>query len=314
MKTYNRLAWHGLTALLILLLCYGLYKAGQRVDYTWRWSAVPQYLISTQGEDITAPFSGFVEVNATKTQIILTELNGVQTHTISDYANLAVADGDLVFQNDVLANKAGIKPGPLLLGLWLTLKISIISLLLSLAIGLFAGLARVSSNPTLKSLSGMYIEIIRGTPLLVQIIIVYYFLGTVLNLAAFTAGVVALSLFTAAYVAEIIRAGIENVPKGQAEAARSLGMSHLQTLRTIILPQALRAVLPPLAGQSINLIKDSSLVSAIALTDLTKAGREVVGSTLQPFEIWFVVALLYLLLTGTLSVWVNRLERRYKNA
>jgi polar amino acid transport system permease protein len=145
-----------------------------------------------------------------------------------------------------------------------------------------------------------YVELIRGTPLLVQIFIVYFFIGTVLNLDRFTAGVAALAVFTGAYVAEIVRAGISSIHKGQMEAGRSLGMTSAQTMRYVILPQAFKRVLPPLAGQFINLIKDSSLVSVISITDLTKAGREVVSSTFSPFEVWFTVALLYLVLTGTL--------------
>jgi polar amino acid transport system permease protein len=155
------------------------------------------------------------------------------------------------------------------------------------------------------------VELIRGTPLLVQIFIVYFFIGTVLNLDRFTAGVAALAVFTGAYVAEIVRAGISSIHKGQMEAGRSLGMTSAQTMRYVILPQAFKRVLPPLAGQFINLIKDSSLVSVISITDLTKAGREVVSSTFSPFEVWFTVALLYLVLTGTLSFLVRRLEVKY---
>ena len=211
----------------------------------------------------------------------------------------------------MLAKKDQLGPGPLLIGLWLTLKISALSLVFALMLGLVVGLGRVSKNPAARDLAAFYVEVIRGTPLLVQIFIVYFFIGTVLQLSAFAAGVVALSVFTGAYVAEIVRAGIEAVPKGQVEAAQSLGLSGFQTMRHVILPQATRRVLPPLAGQSINLIKDSSLVSVMALTDLTKAGREVVSSTFSPFEVWFVVALMYLLLTGVLSIAVRRLEKRF---
>jgi polar amino acid transport system permease protein len=123
--------------------------------------------------------------------------------------------------------------------------------------------------------------------------------------------VAALAVFTGAYVAEIVRAGISSIHKGQMEAGRSLGMTSAQTMRYVILPQAFKRVLPPLAGQFINLIKDSSLVSVISITDLTKAGREVVSSTFSPFEVWFTVALLYLVLTGTLSFLVRRLEVKY---
>ncbi|MEH6451520.1 MAG: amino acid ABC transporter permease, partial [Psychromonas sp.] len=191
-----------------------------------------------------------------------------------------------------------------------TIQISLWSLIFALTIGLSVGLMRISSNLTLKKLAITYIELIRGTPLLVQIFIVYFFFGTVLEIDRFTAGVIALSVFTAAYVAEIIRAGIQAIPKGQMEASRSLGMSYVQAMVQVILPQAFKRTLPPLAGQFINLIKDSSLVSVISITDLTKAGREVVSGSFAPFEVWFTVAALYLILTSSLSWAIQRLEVR----
>jgi polar amino acid transport system permease protein len=159
-------------------------------------------------------------------------------------------------------------------------------------------------------LSTFYVEIIRGTPLLVQIFIFYFFLGTVLDIGRLAAGISALAIFAGAYVAEIIRAGIQSIHKGQTEAARSLGMTATQNMIYIVMPQALKRVLPPMAGQFISLIKDSSLVSVIAITDLTKSGREVITSTFATFEIWFTVALLYLLLTSVLSQLMAWVERR----
>ena len=120
----------------------------------------------------------------------------------------------------------------------------------------------------------------------------------------------ALSIFTGAYVAEIVRAGIQSVPVGQMEAARSLGMNYVQAMIYVIMPQAIKRTLPPLAGQFINLIKDSSLVSVIAITDLTKAGREVVSGSFAPFEVWFTVAALYLVVTGGLSWIIQLFEKR----
>ena len=302
--------WHGLYALVLALLAAGIYVAAERVDYTWHWERIPQYLLSTEGEEVRAPFDGFVSLDANGQQLSLSELNGARLERFSGYSQVLVGEGDLVFQNDILARKAGIKPGPLALGLWLTLKISAVALVFALLLGVIAGLGRVAQNPAARNLAATYVELIRGTPLLVQIFIFYFFVGTVLNLSAFTAGVAALSVFTGAYVAEIVRAGIEAVPRGQMEAARSLGMSYAQAMRHVVLPQAFRQSLPSLAGQFINLIKDSSLVSIMALTDLTKAGREVVSSTFSPFEVWFTVAALYLLLTGSLSLLVRRLEKR----
>jgi polar amino acid transport system permease protein len=297
---------------ILAALAVALYFASKRVDYNWNWQRLPQYLVSTEGDDIPAPFDGFVALSDDGKTITVTELKGSRTEKITGYTKVVAGNGDLVFEGDVIAKKASIEPGPLALGLWLTVKISVLSLVFALALGLVAGLGRVSHNPALRDLAAFYVEVIRGTPLLVQIFIVYFFIGTVLKLSAFAAGVAALSVFTGAYVAEIVRAGIQAVPKGQTEASQSLGLSGLQTMRHVILPQAIRRILPPLAGQFINLIKDSSLVSVMALTDLTKAGREVVGSTFSPFEVWFTVALMYLVLTGGLSLVVHRMERRLR--
>jgi polar amino acid transport system permease protein len=302
--------WHAVYLLVLAGIAWAIYAAAQRVDYNWHWERIPQYLVSTQGEEIRAPFDGFVELSADAGSITLSELNGGRRETFSGFGSVLVGQGDLVFQNDVLARKPGIRPGILAEGLWLTLQISAVSLACALVLGLVTGLGRVAANPAARNLAATYVELIRGTPLLVQIFIMYFFVGTVLDLSAFVAGVAALSVFTGAYVAEIMRAGIEAVPKGQMEAARSLGMTYVQAMRHVVLPQAIRKALPPLAGQFINLIKDSSLVSVMALTDLTKAGREVVSSTFAPFEVWFTVAALYLVLTGALSWLVRRLERR----
>ncbi|HEX4896597.1 MAG TPA: amino acid ABC transporter permease [Solimonas sp.] len=307
---FIRWRWQALYALILGLFGAAIYVAAERIDYVWHWDRIPQYLVSTEGEEILAPFDGFVAFSEDGTRLTITELRGARTEAFDGYAQALVGEGDLVFQNDALARRPGWKLGPLALGLWLTLKISAVSLLFSLLLGVVAGLGRVAQNPAARQLAATYVELIRGTPLLVQIFIFYFFVGTVLNLSAFTAGVAALSVFTGAYVAEIVRAGIEAVPRGQMEAARSLGMSYALAMREVILPQAFKKSLPPLAGQFINLIKDSSLVSVMALTDLTKAGREVVSSTFSPFEVWFTVAAMYLVLTGTLSWWVRRLEKR----
>jgi polar amino acid transport system permease protein len=300
--------WRLVTAAVLVLVGAGLYAATVRVHYEWRWERVPEYLLVTGGEEVLAPFDGEAKVEGKA--VTLTPLLGGEPQAFPEIDVVQVSDGEIVFTNNTLGKKAGVTPGPLLIGLWVTLKISALSLVFALLLGLVAGLGRVSANPAARDLAAIYVELIRGTPLLVQMFIVYFFLGTVLNLSGFVAGVAALSVFTGAYVAEIVRAGIESIPKGQMEAARSLGMSHWQGMRHIVLPQAFRRSLPPLAGQSINLIKDSSLVSIMALTDLTKAGREIVASTFSPFEVWFTVAIMYLLLTGALSLYVRKLERK----
>jgi polar amino acid transport system permease protein len=130
------------------------------------------------------------------------------------------------------------------------------------------------------------------------------------RISAFWYGVASLACFAGAYVTEIVRAGIQSIHRGQTEAARSLGMSYAQSMLHIILPQAMRRILPPLAGQFISLIKDSSLLGIIAIRELTKATREGVAASLQPFELYMLCAVLYLVLTFTLSMYVQRLEKR----
>jgi polar amino acid transport system permease protein len=231
-----------------------------------------------------------------------------------------VAHGDLISAGDILGVKYQWETGLLIQGLGLTIKVSLIATVFGVLIGLFAGIARVSVNPFFRWTAVTYVEIIRGSPLLVQIFIWYFVLGTLINsiLARFDIdqipplwyGVASMATFAGAYVAEIVRAGIQSIHRGQNEAARSLGMSYAQAMVHVILPQAIRRILPPLAGEFISLVKDSSLLGIIAIRELTKATREVVTTSLQTFELWFVCALLYLILTFTLSMCVKYLERR----
>ena len=307
-KYKNKLLWHLLYVLLLVGIGYGIYLSSQKVHYIWRWSRIPQYIVYNGTEAINAPFDGTVVIEGKN--VYLKSDTSDEKFIIKDYDDLKVSDGDTVFEGDTLAEKHYKKAGPLLMGLLVTLKISIISVFFAIIIGVLTGIARISSNPVLKNFAITYIELIRGTPLLVQIFIFYFFIGTILNLDRLTAGIVALAVFAGAYLAEIVRAGIQSISKGQMEAARSLGMNYIKAMRYIILPQALKRTLPPMAGQFISLIKDSSLVSVIAITDLTKAGREVVTNTFSPFEVWFTVALMYLILTSTLSFLVQMLERR----
>ena len=200
--------------------------------------------------------------------------------------------------------------GILMIGFILTLKISVASIFFAIIIGTVVGIARLSHEPVTRALSLGYVELIRNTPLLVQIYIIYFFVGSMLRLSALAAGTAALSIFAGAYVAEIVRAGIQSIHKGQMEAAKSLGMSYAEAMRHIILPQAFKRIIPPLAGQFISLIKDSSLVSVIALADLMFQGQQAVARTYHAFEIYFTVALLYLVMTFTLSMATQYVERR----
>ena len=203
-----------------------------------------------------------------------------------------------------------LRMGVLMMGFVLTLKISVASTFFGIIIGTVVGIARLSKEPVTRGLSLAYVELIRNTPLLVQIYIIYFFVGSMLRLSAFVAGTAALSIFAGAYVGEIVRAGIQSIHKGQMEASRSLGMSYAQAMRHIILPQAFKRIIPPLAGQFISLIKDSSLVSVIALADLTFQGQQAVARTYYAFEIYFTVAFLYLIMTFTLSMGTQYIERR----
>ncbi len=200
--------------------------------------------------------------------------------------------------------------GLLLDGLLITLKISCSALLFSLAIGLLSALARLSSSPVFKLASWCYVETIRNTPLLIQIFLMYFVIAPVFNISAFFSAVIALSLFEGAYSSEIIRSGILSVPKGQYEAAQSLGLSTSGIYLKVIIPQMMRQTLPMLAGQSVSLIKDSALVSTISIYDLTMQGQRIVSETFLSFEIWFVVALCYLCVTASLSFVIRRFENK----
>ena len=206
--------------------------------------------------------------------------------------------------------ESGLQIGPLLKGLGVTLQISAVSFVLSFFLGLFAALLKLSPSISGRLLSGFYVETIRNTPLLVQIFFMYFVLAPILNIQAFSAAVIALSLFEGAYASEIIRAGVESVPSGQLEAARSLGMTTAQAYRKVILPQAIKNIIPPLTSQGASLIKDSALVSTIAIYDLTMQGQAIIAETFLTFEIWFTVAAIYLVLTITLSMVVHYFETR----
>ena len=203
---------------------------------------------------------------------------------------------------------SGWRFGPLLQGLWLTLEITFVSLCLSLSIGLISALMRLSNSPMARGLAWVYLELIRNTPLLIQIFIIYFVFAPILDLGRFTSAVLALSLFEGAYASEIVRAGILALPAGQWQAAASLGMNMGQSYRHIILPQALRQMIPPLTSQGISLVKDSALVSTIAIYDLTMQGQQIIAETFLTFEIWFVVAAIYLAVTMILSILVKYLE------
>ncbi|MCG8615699.1 MAG: amino acid ABC transporter permease [Desulfobacterales bacterium] len=308
---------------LVGLVIGAVWGATAAVEYHWRWFKVPKYFMYQEAVTIYAEGDGEIQTIAeNKDKVDITvEVDGDSMTYSVPKGSFDWDEGDLLSPGDVIAEYVGgWKPGILLKGLWLTLKISFISTILGILLGIIGGVARVSDTPVLKWSAITYVEIIRGSPLLVQIMIFYFVLGTTINgILAMNGmpkihpewyGIMALSVFTGAYVVEIVRAGIEAIHPGQVEAARSQGMTYFQCMFHIILPQALKTILPPLAGQFINLIKDSSLLGMISVTELTKATREGITTSLQTFELWFVCALLYLSMTFTLSMFVQYLERR----
>jgi polar amino acid transport system permease protein len=192
----------------------------------------------------------------------------------------------------------------------MTIKVSVLSILFGTLMGVAGALAKISRVRLLRALGFTYVEWIRNTPLLIQILFIYFGLGVFFSLSPMVASVFALSFFSGAYITEIIRAGIQSIHKGQREAALTLGMTERQAMGLVILPQAIRRILPPLAGQFITLIKDSSLISVIAVSDLTYVAKNIVTTTFRAFEVWFVIAAFYFVLSFALSWSVRGLENR----
>ena len=286
------LRWGWLDTLLLLaliaLVAYFGYRVSVGLEYRWNWQVIPQYLLRRD------------------------------------------ADGAWV-------------PNMLLQGLFTTIRLSFWSLLLALPFGVIAGLLRISSHLINRLLGGTYVTLLRNLPPLVLVFIFFFFisdqvlpqfnLGVRLNAAPdwvqslvpllfapsdqiepFVAAVFTLALFEGAYVAEIVRAGINSIETGQWEAARALGMRRWQILRTVILPQALQRMIPPLAGQAISTIKDSAIVAVISVQELTFQGLELMAATYLTFEVWLTVTALYFLLTYSCSTLASRLELRLRRA
>jgi len=192
-----------------------------------------------------------------------------------------------------------------------TVQVSVLAIVFGLVLGWMLGLVAVSGVRWLRAIAWGYVQFIRGTPLLVQIFLIYFGLPALgLNIPAYWSGVIALGLNSAGFQAEIVRAGIESIDRGQTEAARSIGMSGFQTLLFILVPQTIRRVIPPLTNELITLTKSSSLLSAIAVLELTHAGQAIIARTFAPFEIYAAVAVLYLVLIAVLSRASALLERR----
>lgn len=201
----------------------------------------------------------------------------------------------------------------LLLGAVITVKITAMSVALGIVIGLFAGIARICRVMPLRWISAVYVDFFRGTPLLVQIFLFYFAVPVITGqrIDPYVAAVGSCGINSGAYIAEIVRAGIQSIDEGQMEAGRSLGMTWTQTMRYVIVPQAMKRVIPPLGNEFIALLKDSSLVSVIGFEELTRRGQLIIAKTYASLEIWFSVAIIYLVMTLTISRFVAFLEKRY---
>lgn len=259
-----------------------LYRLRTGLHYDWNWSVIPQYLFRYDAE------KGWV-------------------------------------------------PNLLMQGFFTTLRLSLWSTLAAMTIGLVMGFLRVSRRFFVRLFAGLYVELIRNIPPLVLIFIFYYFISSQImpllgvdafirgrsestravvgflfasprQLSTFLSALITLALFEGAYITEIVRSGIQSVDKGQWEASSALGFNRRQQMRHVILPQAARISLPPLAGQFISTIKDSAIVSVISIQELTFQGMELMAATYLTFEVWITVTALYLMLTLTCSLAVGRLE------
>jgi polar amino acid transport system permease protein len=212
-------------------------------------------------------------------------------------------------------------------GIGITVLITVVSFVLMLFVGMLGGLGRISKNKFIHLVTTLYVELVRGIPLLVQLIWWYFAFPVIIKqigvwthigfLSNYQANAIVLAIFGfvfcyGAYMSEIFRAGIQSIPKGQMEAARSLGMSYFQSMRYVVLPQAFRVILPPVGNEFIALLKDSSLISAVALADLTRRGREFMAANFDPLQVWTMIALLYLVMTLFSARIVNYIERRTK--
>lgn len=196
------------------------------------------------------------------------------------------------------------------MGVFRTFQVTVISIVLALVIGLITGLGRISRNTFINRIATVYVEVIRGIPLLVQLFYIYYALGAFVQVPRLLAAIIAMSVCYGAYMGEIFRAGISSIPKGQMEAALALGMTRRQALRRVILPQTVRIILPPVGNEFIALLKDSSLVSILAVSDLLRRGREFASTSFEYFESYTIVALVYLVLTLFFSKLVGIMEDR----
>jgi polar amino acid transport system permease protein len=305
----NRIFGHFVAGVFFVAVGLFFYSAAANMNYVWKWTSVPKYFVYDETITIQSPATGhlafendafFIVQNQTKTK-----LENLDKSFKFDYVV-----GEQVYKGDFIATKNITRAGPILNGLFVTIKVSVLAALLAVLIGVIISSMKLSSYIFLRDIATVYITLIRGTPLLVQIFLFYFIVANIFGLERFTAGVLSLGVFFGAYMAEVLRGAIQSIDKGQAEAAKSLGLSSFDTMRHIVMPQAIKRALPTIVGEFIALVKDSSLISVISITDLTKVGKEIVANTFSPFETWIVIAMLYLSITSLLSFVGHKMEKR----
>ncbi|WP_166417835.1 amino acid ABC transporter permease [Cochlodiniinecator piscidefendens] len=206
----------------------------------------------------------------------------------------------------------GFELGVIFYGLQQTLLLSLTAFILATVLGLIVALLRLSGLVVGTAVAIGFLELIRNIPLLVLLYLFYYVLGPIFGFDRYTASVLCLAVFHSALISEILRAGINAVPQGQWEGATSIGMTKAQTYRYIILPQSIKFMLPPMTGEVVHLVKSSAIVSVIAVAELTTIGRNIISDTYMSFEIWFTIAIVYMVVTLILSVGVSYLEKKYE--
>jgi len=205
----------------------------------------------------------------------------------------------------------GFQWGEIAIGLVKTVELSLLAFLLALILGLVIALMRLSELIVGRGISVVFLEIVRNTPLLVLLYLFYYVFGPIFELDRYTASILCLGVYHGAMISEILRAGINAVPIGQWDGANSIGMSKPPVYRYIVSPQSIRFMLPPLTGEAVNMIKSSAIVSVIAVAELTTIGRNIISDTFMSFEIWFTIAVVYLVVTLILSIGISYVERHY---
>ena len=299
-----------------------LWYATTQVEYVWQWERIPHYFWISEERSINSEFRGEIASLEAGRIIIRDDTGEAREVVLPAGAKTMLDQGAAVYYGDSLARCHYSAPGILLQGLWLTLEVCVLAIIIGIAVGILAGLCRVSENPALRWWAVLYVELIRGTPLLVQIFIWYFVVGVLVDqllvqaglpsIPALCYGVIALAVFTGAYVAEIVRAGIGAVDAGQMEAARSLGMSYWQGMSLVVMPQAVRNILPALGNEFVVVIKESSLVSAIGLHELMFNARTVLSITYNAWAAYIGAALFYLMMTFSVSRLVALFERRLK--